>query len=436
MARLLVVDDKSNIQKVLRMILEKEGHIVETASSGREGLRKALALDLDVIISDIRMEDMDGTELFHLLRSRGKDVPFIFITAFATVRGAVSAIKEGAAEYLTKPIDYGLLKKTIASLLEQGSQTATLAGDTGLVGTSRAMTALDGRIRTVAGTSSTILIVGESGSGKELVARQIHALSPRKNKPFVPVNCSALSMSLLESELFGYEQGAFTGAVKQKKGVFEFADGGSLFLDEVSEIDPAIQVKLLRVLQERCFTRVGGTETVSVEVRLIAATNRRLEELIERGQFRRDLYYRLNVIPIRVPPLREHLEDLPVLVEYFCTHICNRERLPEPSISPGFIERLGEYPWPGNVRELENLVERILVLYRPKHLETHYIDTELMAADSPLSQSMSERERIVSALRLCQGNKTEAAKVLDLPRRTLYNKIERFRIQKKEYFTV
>ncbi len=436
MAKLLVVDDKSNIQKVLRMILEKEGHIVETASSGREGLRKASALDLDVIISDIRMEDMDGTELFHLLRSRGKDVPFIFITAFATVRGAVSAIKEGAAEYLTKPIDYGLLKKTIQSLIEQGSRTATLAANTGLVGTSRAMTALDGRIRTVAGTSSTVLIVGESGSGKELVARQIHALSPRKNKPFVPVNCSALSMSLLESELFGYEQGAFTGALKQKKGVFEFADGGSLFLDEVSEIDPAIQVKLLRVLQERCFTRVGGTETVTVEVRLIAATNRRLEELIERGQFRRDLYYRLNVIPIRVPALREHIEDLPELVKYFCTHICNRERLPEPSISPGFIERLGEYPWPGNVRELENLIERILVLYRPKHLEAYYIDTELTAAGSPLSQSMSERECIVSALRLCQGNKTEAAKVLDLPRRTLYNKIERFRIQKDEYFTV
>jgi len=435
-AKLLVVDDKSNIQKVLRMILEKAGHSVETASSGREGLRKALAADIDVIISDIRMEDMDGTELFHLLRFRGKHIPFIFMTAFATVRGAVSAIKEGAAEYLTKPIDYGLLKKSIDMLLEQGSGISQRAADLGLVGTSKPMRELESRIRTVAGTSSTALIIGESGSGKELVARQIHALSPRKDNPFVPVNCSALSMSLLESELFGYEQGAFTGAIKRKKGVFEFADGGSLFLDEVSELDPAIQVKLLRVLQERCFTRVGGTETVSVDVRLIAATNRRLEELMERGQFRRDLYYRLNVIPIRVPPLREHLEDLPELVEHFCARICTRERIPTPSISPGFIESLGRYAWPGNIRELENLIERILILFRPERFEARHIDAELTTAYSPLSRNMSERERILSALRLCQGNKTEAAKVLDLPRRSLYNKIERFGIQKEEYFTV
>ncbi|MBN2552507.1 MAG: sigma-54-dependent Fis family transcriptional regulator [Spirochaetales bacterium] len=436
MARLLVVDDKANIRKVLRIILEKEGHTVETASSGREGLSKALAQDPEVIISDIRMEDMDGNELFHLLRSRGSNTPFIFITAFATVRGAVSAIKQGAVEYLAKPIDYGLLKKTIASLIRQKSRPAPSAMDAVLVGTSPAMGALAERIRAVGGTSSTVLIVGESGAGKELVARQIHVLSSRRDKPFVPVNCSALSMSLLESELFGYERGAFTGAEKQKKGVFEFADGGSLFLDEVSEIDPAIQVKLLRVLQERCFTRVGGTRPVKVDVRLIAATNRRLEELIERGQFRRDLYYRLNVIPVRVPPLREHLEDLTELVEHFCTQICTREQFPEPSVSAGFIERLGLYPWPGNVRELENLIERILVLHRPRRLEARHIDIELTAAGSSLSGNMSERDRILGALRLTQGNKTEAAKVLGLPRRTLYNKIERFGIQKEEYTAV
>ena len=436
MAKLLVVDDKANIRKVLKIILEKEGHTVETASSAREGLRKALAQDLDVIICDIRMEDMDGNELFHLLRSRGRNIPFIFITAFATVRGAVSAIKDGAVEYLTKPLDYGLLKKTIVALIDQQSQPAPVDKDAVLVGTSPAMTALAERIRTVGGSSSTVLISGESGSGKELVARQIHSLSARKDKPFVPVNCSALSMSLLESELFGYERGAFTGAETQKKGIFEFADGGSLFLDEVSEIDPAIQVKLLRVLQERCFTRVGGNRPVKVDVRLIAATNRRLEELIDRGQFRRDFYYRLNVIPIRVPALREHLQDLPELVGYFCVQIGTRERLPRPSVSPGFIERLSSYPWPGNVRELENLIERILVLYRPKRLEAHYIDVELTPGGPSGSHKRSERDRIVSALRLTQGNKTEAAKVLDLPRRTLYNKIEKFGIQKEEYFPV
>jgi DNA-binding NtrC family response regulator len=435
MARLLVVDDKANIRKVLRMILEKEGHTVETASSGREGLGKALAKELEVIICDIRMEDMDGNELFHLLRSRGRNVPFIFITAFATVRGAVSAIKEGAVEYLTKPIDYGLLKKTIAQLLEQRPRLE-LSKSAAPVGTSPVMRALTERIRTVAGTSSTVLIVGESGSGKELVARQIHALSPRKDRPFVPVNCSALSMSLLESELFGYERGAFTGAERQKKGVFEFADGGSLFLDEVSEIDPAIQVKLLRVLQERCFTRVGGTAAVTVDVRLIAATNRRLEELMDSGQFRRDLYYRLNVIPIRVPPLREHLSDLPDMVEHFCRQICAREGLQKPAVSPEFIERLGRYSWPGNVRELENLIERVLVLHRPNQLRAHHIDAELAQSASALSAKMSERQRIVGALRLTNGNKTEASKVLGLPRRTLYNRIERFEIRKEEYSPV
>jgi len=436
MAELLVVDDKANIRKVLKIILEKEGHTVQTASSARQALSKALARDLDVIISDIRMDDMDGNELFHLLRSRGRNIPFIFITAFATVRGAVSAIKEGAVEYLSKPLDYGLLKRTIAALVEQKSQPAASKEEAVLVGTSPAMKALTERIRTVGASSSTVLIIGESGSGKELVARQIHFLSERKDNPFVPVNCSALSMSLLESELFGYERGAFTGAEKQKKGIFEFADGGSLFLDEVSEIDPVIQVKLLRVLQERCFTRVGGTKPVKVDVRLIAATNRRLEELIERGQFRRDLYYRLNVIPIRVPPLREHLQDLPELVGYFSTRICARERLAQPSVSTGFVERLSSYSWPGNIRELENLVERILVLYRPAGLEAHHVDTELAATGSSVSHSMSERDRIVSALRLTQGNKTEAAKVLDLPRRTLYNKIERFEIKQEEYSTV
>jgi DNA-binding NtrC family response regulator len=436
MAKLLVVDDKANIRKVLKIILEKEGHTVQTASSARQGLSKALGQDLDVIISDIRMEDMDGNELFHLLRSRGRNIPFIFITAFATVRGAVSAIKGGAVEYLSKPLDYGLLKRTIAALVEQKLHASPSRGDTILVGTSPAMTALTERIRTVGSSSSTVLIVGESGSGKELVARQIHLLSERKDKPFVPVNCSALSMSLLESELFGYERGAFTGAEQQRKGIFEYADGGSLFLDEVSEIDPVIQVKLLRVLQERCFTRVGGTKPVKVDVRLIAATNRRLEELIDRGQFRRDLYYRLNVIPIRVPPLREHLQDLPELVDYFSTRICARERLSQPSVSTGFIDRLSSHPWPGNIRELENLIERTLVLHRPKALDAHHVDVELAATGASVSHSMSERDRIVNALRLTQGNKTAAAKVLDLPRRTLYNKIERFGIRREEYSAV
>jgi two-component system response regulator HydG len=432
-AKLLVVDDKPNIRTVLRMILEKEGHAVQTAEGGQEGLKQALAWHPQVIICDIRMGDMDGTELFHLLRARGMDIPFIFMTAFATVRGAVTAIKDGAVDYLSKPLDYGKLKQTIASLVEEGARRARAPAAPLLVGRSLAMRQLQARIRSVAATNSTVLVDGESGAGKELVAREIHSLSPRRDGPFVPVNCSALSMSLLESELFGHEKGAFTGAVERKKGVFEIADAGTLFLDEVSEIDPATQVKLLRVLQERSFNRVGGSEPVAVDVRLIAATNRRLEELVQEGRFRDDLYYRLNVIPIHVAPLREHLEDLPALCEHLVGRLCVRESITMPQVDTHFLEKLAGHPWPGNVRELENLLERILVLHRPARLEVRHLDAELTGTAASGARIDSERQRILSALRVCGGNKTEAARVLGLPRRTLYNRLQRFDIRPEEY---
>jgi DNA-binding NtrC family response regulator len=433
-ARLLVVDDKANIRTVLRMILEKEGHAVQTAGGGREGLRTALAWHPELIICDVRMEDLDGTELFHLLRARGLEIPFVFMTAFATIHGAVTAIKDGAVDYLSKPVDYGQLKKTIASLVQQNVRRARIPAVPLLVGESLAMRRLKERVRNVAPSQSTVLIDGESGAGKELVAREIHALSPRRQGLFVPVNCSALSTSLLESELFGHERGAFTGAVERRTGIFEIADGGTLFLDEVSEIDPAIQVKLLRVLQERIFKRVGGTEPVAVDFRLIAATNRRLEELVGEGRFRGDLYYRLNVIPIHVPPLREHLEDLPSLCEHLVGRLCAREGIPVPQIEPDFLLRLSSHPWPGNVRELENLLERILVLYRPARVEVRHLHGELAGASPAASRGpRGERQRIVDAIRVCGGNKTEAAKVLGLPRRTLYNRLRRFAILAEEY---
>ncbi len=433
MTKLLVIDDKLNIQKVLKIILEKEGYSVDIAGSGKEGLDKVFNSNPDLIISDIRLGDMEGTELFQIIRERGVNIPFIFITAFATVKGAVSAIKEGAVDYLTKPIDYAYLKKTISILLNQQKTVSSRSEDRFLVGSSATMKNLYQRIKTVAGTNSTILIIGESGTGKELVARTIHSQSSRKDKPFIPINCSVLNMNLLESELFGYEKGAFTGAHQQKKGVFEIAHEGTLFLDEVSEIDPAIQVKLLRVLQERNFVRVGGTTPVAIDVRLVAATNRKLEDLIEQGKFRQDLYYRLNVIPIHIPPLREHLEDLPELIEHFIIRICSREFINKPKVSISFIENLTNYSWYGNIRELENLIERILILYRPSILEKECLQSELDMFKDPINKNVSERNRIITALRLCSGNKTETCKILAIPRRTLYNKLKQYEIQKEEY---
>ncbi|MCD6121538.1 MAG: sigma-54-dependent Fis family transcriptional regulator [Spirochaetales bacterium] len=436
MAKILIIDDKENILRVLRMILEKENYKIITADRGTDGLNKALSIHPDIIISDIKIDDLEGPELFHILNARGLNIPFIFITAYGSIKDAVSYIKEGAVDYITKPIDYPYLKRTIARLLKSRENKSMFSSGRYLVGSSAVMKKLYQRIETVASTTATVLISGESGTGKELVARAIHARSSRKNKPFIPVNCSAISTSLLESELFGYEKGSFTGALKQKKGLFETADTGTIFLDEISEIDPSIQVKLLRVLQEQHFTRVGGTEFVSVNVRILAATNRNLSESIKNGSFREDLYYRLNVIPIHIPPLREHMEDIPELASYFTRRICQREQLPIPIIEEGFIKRLQSYQWPGNTRELENLVERILILNSPPVLEAKYLDSESFFNENDFRHNATERDRIIKTLRLCRGNKTETAKVLGIPRRTLYHKIHRYSIEKEDYGVV
>ncbi len=436
MAKILVIDDKENILRVMKMILEQEGYSVITASGGTSGLNLALKEKPDAVISDIRLPDMNGPEIFHILNSRGLIIPFIFITAYASIKDAVTIIKKGAVDYITKPVDYAYLKRVLARLIRHSQSRGKINDGRYLVGSSEVMNGLYRIIGTVAESNSTVLIVGESGTGKELVARAIHSRSKRRNKQFVPVNCSALSTSLLESELFGHERGAFTGAVRQKKGLFEVAEGGTIFLDEVSEIAPEIQVKLLRVLQERAFTRVGGTKLVNVDVRVIAATNRDLEELTESGNFRKDLYYRLNVIPVKTPPLREHLSDMGELVTHFVEKICKREDVGVPDITEEFIERLKLYKWPGNVRELENLIERLLILNRPKILTASLLDDETGFNLGLLRDRESERERIISALKLSKGNKTETAKILGMPRRTLYHKIEKYGIKKENYKSV
>ncbi len=433
MNKLLLIDDKENILLVFKVILEKEGYKVWTANTGREGLKLAVQLNPDIIISDIQMNDLSGTEIFHLLKSRGFDIPFIFITAYASVQEAVSAIKDGAVDYLTKPVDHNSLKKIIARLLSKKSKGTRQ--NKKLIGSSQLMEDLYSKIQNIASSISTILISGESGSGKELIARAIHKQSLNSEGPFVPVNCSVFSLNLLESELFGYEKGAFTGAEKQKKGFLEVAKGGTLFLDEISELDPMIQVKLLRVLQERVFTRVGGTSNVELDARLIAATNKDLEKEVEEGRFRHDLFYRLNVIPIKAPSLRDHLEDLGELVLSFTERICTREQMNIPEITPQFLNALKKHTWPGNVRELENLVERILIIHRPGKLEEIFLLEESKLFSKDTDRAPTERERIINALILCEGNKTEGCKLLAMPRRTLYHKIAKLNIMPEEYLT-
>ena len=433
MALILLIDDKPNILKVMGAVLRKEGWEIETAEDGRAGLAKALQSRPDIVVSDIQMEGLTGVELFHALSSRGYGIPFIFITAYASVPEAVASIREGAVDYLTKPVDYEVLKGLIRRILSEakGKRRAEVSEDRFLVGSGKAMSALYKRLDAVAESSASVLIQGENGTGKELVARAVHRKSRFREGPFVPVNCATFNVNLLESELFGYEAGAFTGAEKRKAGFFEIASGGTLFLDEISELSADLQVKLLRVLQEKAFTRVGGTELVRADFRLIAATNRDIEVQVEEGKFRRDLYYRLNVVPLTVPPLRERFEDLGELVTHFAERVCERECLDVPATGPEFLDLLRAHSWPGNVRELENLVERILVLYRPRRFEPEQLVAEVPRLFA--RKEDDERKAIVEALRLCRGNKTEAARILDMPRRTLYHKLAKLAISENEF---
>jgi DNA-binding NtrC family response regulator len=475
MKRVIVVDDKENILRVLKVILEKNGCAVETFSRAGEALKyivhqaalkaqgkpaspAALSTAVpDLVISDIRMDDMDGRELFYQLRSRGIFLPFIFMTAYGSISDAVSLMKQGAVDYLTKPIDYAQLNRRIDLLLAKSAGPAGTGASSEkvLIGSSEVMQSVYSRIKTVSDTVSTILIEGESGTGKELVARAIHQASSRRANPFVPVNCSAFNENILESELFGHEKGAFTDAVRMKRGVFEIADTGTLFLDEVSELTPATQVKLLRVMQEKVFSRVGGSKLINTDVRIIAATNKRLQELIDTGSFRMDLYYRLNVIPFYLPPLRQHAEDISELASYFAQLVCRREGLQVPLIEGSFIDALIHYTWPGNVRELENVMERMIILHKPEKLTADHLvvesefrqgaagvrgsigslNKERNAQDDAQDESNTHDERriIITALHHCRGNKSDACRQLGISRRSLYYKLERYSILPREY---
>jgi DNA-binding NtrC family response regulator len=435
MQNIVIVDDKENILKVLKVILEKQGFAVQTFSDAPAAMRHIVLHAPDLIISDIQMEPMSGKELFYALKSRGFQIPVIFITAYGTIDDAVSLMKSGAVDYMTKPIDYQQLGSRIHLLLDRSAsrQPGSLSGTKRLIGSSSAMVRIYERIETVARAGSTVLLEGESGTGKELVARAIHRSGKQASRPFVAVNCSAFNEHLLESELFGHEKGAFTDAIRQKKGIFEEAKGGTLFLDEVSELSASIQLKLLRVLQEKVFTRVGGNELIPADLRIIAASNKQLSDQVAQRRFREDLFYRLNVIPFHLPPLREHPEDLPELVEYLSRTICSREGLKVPSVSGEFLSLLRSYSWPGNIRELENIIERLLILNRPEVLGVQLLLNEREFSELGVPEIEDERSRILDALRACGGNKSRACRVLGLSRRTLYYKISKYHIQDAEF---
>ena len=452
----LIVEDDQHQANALKGHLELEGHVVATTSDGRSALAKLEASDWDIVLSDLRLPDMDGLEIFRRAREgKGDDAAaFVILTAFGTVQSAREALKAGVFDYLTKPVDSSELAVLVDKALEfrrlkrenreLKAQVATRTLDERIVGRSRIFTDMLELARTAAGSEATILIRGESGTGKELVALLIHQGSPRAKGPFIKVNCAAIPEPLLEAELFGHEKGAFTDAKKQRKGRFEAANGGTIFLDEIGEMTPNLQVKLLRILQERELERLGGSETIPLDVRVVAATNRDLEQMIKEQDFREDLYYRINVITLALPPLRDRRGDIPLLAEHFLTRFNAKNKKSFRGFSPEAIKRLVSHPWPGNVRELENVIERAVVLGRgelilPEHLPAVIASREVPDDDivgrvleSGISIDDLERELMKRALAQTGGNVSSAAKVLGLSRRTLQYRMEKYGITKLE----
>jgi two-component system response regulator AtoC len=437
--RILVVDDDEITCNLLEEVLSKEGYAVDKALNGQEAIEKGEKKSYGVVLSDIRMLDVDGMEVLRAYRQRSPETIIIMMTAFGSIETAIRAIKEGAYDYVSKPFKLDEIKLTIQRSLEQKrlveenihyrQELITKYKLENIVGRSPQMLQVYKTIARVAESRSTVLITGESGTGKELIARAIHFNSPRSARPFVAVDCSSLAETLLESELFGHVRGAFTGAVTAKKGLFEEADRGTCFLDEIGNIGLAMQAKLLRVLQEHEIKRVGGTETVKIDVRMVAATNQNLEELVAEKKFREDLFYRLNVVSIRLPSLRERPEDIPLLTDHFLNKYAAQNNKPVCRISPEAMDVLTRYRWPGNVRELENVIEREATLSStnmiipedlPRRLQMELSQVALSFLPSSLPLSELEKLYIQKVLEETGGNKKKAADILGIDRRTLY----------------
>jgi DNA-binding NtrC family response regulator len=469
--QVLVVDDEANLRRVLAALLARENYDVHTAENGEVALQILREHHIDLVITDLRMPRMDGMELLREVQRLDHALPVVMLTAHGTVDNAVEALKLGAQDYLTKPFDQAEIRSVVQKALktrdlaqeDAGFDRASLTRSGpearyGIIGSSQRILEVYSVLDRVADTPTTVLITGESGTGKELIARALHENSSRKDKPFIKVNCAAIPRELIESELFGYERGAFTGAVSSKPGRFELASGGTLFLDEIGEISVEMQVKLLRVLQESEFERVGGVRTIRVDVRLVAATNRELKKEIGAGAFREDLYYRLNVVPIALPALRERVADIPLLAEFFLTKFNQRLKKQVTHVTPEALVRLCAYGWPGNIRELENVMERAVLFadgpqvreadltpevrgtaHMPGRLTPTPVDVTPVDGTSDglkekvkAATSRIERELIVRALDQTNNNVTHAARLLKISRKGLQLKMKELGLREKE----
>ena len=443
---ILVVDDDPGHRTMLRTLLTGWGYTILEAEDGSQAIEKVHEQPFDLILMDIRMIKMSGLEALREIKAYNPAIPIIIMTAYSSVETAVEALKNGAYDYLTKPLDFDELRLAMDRAMDHTHlreenrilrETLGKRFDAGnIIGQSPAMVRVIEMVAQVASSEATVLISGESGTGKELIAGAIHFNSPRKDGPYVKINCAAITETLLESELFGHEKGAFTGAYKKKEGRFVQAQGGTLFLDEISEMSLAMQVKLLRVLQEREITRVGGEEPIKVDVRLIAATNKDLVREVEEGRFREDLYYRLNVVNINIPPLRQRKEDVPLLAKHFLSIFSEKNHKNIEGFTPQAMDRLLRYDWPGNVRQLMNAIERAVVLSRSNYLDLE--DLPLVPGEqlpenggheipvSDLALEEVEKATILKTLELTGGNKSEAARKLGITRKTLHTKLKKY----------
>jgi DNA-binding NtrC family response regulator len=448
--RLLVVEDEASMLRVIELQLASAGYQVVKATSAEEALRKLEAGGIDLVLTDLKLPGMDGLELLARVRGQDASLPLIIMTAFGSIETAVRAMKAGASDYVLKPFALDELMITIDKVLELHNlrdENRRLKDELGrryqfenIIGSSPPMQEVFAAVSRVAPTRATVLLLGESGIGKDLIARAVHHHSPRKDHPFVKISCSALPENLMESELFGYEKGAFTGATTSRVGKFEQADGGTVFLDEIGDVPNAIQVKLLRVLQEREFERLGSNKTITVDVRVIAATNQDLHAALETGAFREDLYYRLNVVPISIPPLRERKADIPLLVEHFLTKYQEDTGGRVTGVTPAAMEKLISYHWPGNVRELENIMQRAMVMAQGSKIDLADIqlDVDRRVAPSPdgvpfvpagMTLDQYEQELIREALRRTEGNKWQAARLLGLTRSALRYRLKQMGVE-------
>src|SRR3954468_13823187 len=446
--RVLVVDDEPNARSALRLILGEEGYEIAEAEDGEVALSRMEEFAPAVVLADVRMPRMDGLALLRKAKERGSDAVFIMMTAFATVEAAVEAMRAGAENYLVKPLDVNsvlvFLQKAVEKrrLLRESQALRERVRDryklTGMVGEAPELQAVYQVVKQAAPTRATVLILGESGTGKELIAQAVHEESPRRDRAFIKVSCAALSETLLESELFGHERGSFTGAVGRREGRFELADGGTLFLDEIGEIPLSTQVKLLRALQQREFERVGGTETLKVDVRVIAATNRDLIEEVKAARFREELFYRLNVVTITLPPLRKRKGDIPALVSHFVEKYGKSYGKPVHALASGTLTALLAHDWPGNVRELENAIERAVVLSREGELTLEDLPSSLRGARARIPAASfvapgttlreMERDAILRTLALTGGSTVRAAKILGISARKVQYRLKEYRM--------